>query len=118
MGPPAPQPALPAAEDTQAALLLRAANLRLGDRKHDGGEAPTADPQIETEMLERDVLTNPRTTADFLFTLQRLTQASQMAQHSMWAMPSHVLPGFNIPPLQHASQAARGHQASPDLQEA
>ncbi|CAN7999153.1 unnamed protein product, partial [Ixodes pacificus] len=53
---------------------------------------------LRPEMLERVVLANPQTSADFLGTLQRLTQASEMAKHNMWAMPSHPLPGFNTRP--------------------
>ncbi|XP_040077707.1 uncharacterized protein LOC120849530 [Ixodes scapularis] len=66
---------------------------------------------LRPEMLERVVLANPQTTADFLGTLQRLTQASEMAKHNMWAMPSHPLPGFNTRPSQHASQEVRASQA-------
>ncbi|EEC11869.1 hypothetical protein IscW_ISCW008861, partial [Ixodes scapularis] len=53
---------------------------------------------LRPEMLKRVVLANPQTTADFLDTLQRLTQAIEMAKHNMWAMPPHPLPGFNTRP--------------------
>ncbi|CAN7999152.1 unnamed protein product, partial [Ixodes pacificus] len=71
---------------------------------------------LRPEMLERVVLANPQTTADFLGTLQRLTQASQMAKHNMRAVPSHPLPGFSTRPSQHASQEVRASQAFSDPQ--
>ncbi|KAG0416393.1 hypothetical protein HPB47_006457 [Ixodes persulcatus] len=73
---------------------------------------------LRPEVLERVVLTNPQTTAEFLTTLQRLTQASQMAQHNMWTMPTHPLPGFNSPAPQQASQTTRSSQSPSDFQRA
>lgn len=86
------------------------------ERKHDGGEALSADPWPEAGNAGTICPSKPAGQG-------RLPQHAaafgpgkrQLDQHSMWAMPSYPLPGFNIPTPQHSSQAARGHPVPPYL---
>lgn len=59
---------------------------------------------LRPEMMERVAITNPRTPAEFLQHLQRLTHVGAMARHALLAMPTHPLPGFAAAsPFAHTS---------------
>lgn len=53
---------------------------------------------LRPEMMERVAITNPRTPAEFLQHLQRLTHVGAMARHALLTMPTHPLPGFAASP--------------------
>lgn len=52
---------------------------------------------LRPEIMERVAISNPRTPADFLQHLQRLTHVGAMARQALLTMPTHELPGFAAP---------------------